>query len=205
MTHSWTRSSTGVMATNDHLVDTEIRLGNCNRCQGWVYLAMSSGLRSAADIVPVNRQQYIQALVDGRRLFRLHTRAGKPWKLGTTRPRDLNPAFDAAGNQQGELQLLAEHGCGGAARNMLTFREVEAGPPPAPAMPGERRGGALPPAAHASGLTVEEVPRRSPAAPASRPRSSPALTCHECRKSIMPGEEFWGFQIGDRWEYAAHA
>jgi hypothetical protein len=110
--------------SNDHLVDTEIKLGQCNRCQAYVFMAMASGVRSAADPAPVDRGGYIAALTEGRRLFRLVERAGRPYKLQTRRPADLEPSFDPGGAQTGSQHLLAEHGCGGHQRNMITFTEL---------------------------------------------------------------------------------
>jgi hypothetical protein len=137
---------------NEHLVDTKIKLGQCNRCEGYVFMAMSSGVRSAADPAPVSRDGYVAALTDGRRLFRLQTAAGRPQKLLTCRPADLHPSFDPGGAQTGAQSLLAEHGCGGRQRNMITFREIEQGPPSARAKPGSSRtGGRRPEAAPVGG------------------------------------------------------
>jgi hypothetical protein len=114
----------------EHLVDTEIKLGQCNRCDAYVFMAMASGVRSAADPAPVDRNGYIAALTEGRRLFRLVERSGRPYKLLTRRPADLEPSFDEKGAQTGAQRLLAEHGgCGGRQRNMITFRELEQAPP----------------------------------------------------------------------------
>jgi len=111
--------------SNDHLIDTKIKLGICNRCSQYVFMAMSSGARAAADPAPATREAYIAALMDGRRVFRLLTAAGRPHKLLSPRVRDLAPEFDAGGAQTGAQGFLVEHGCGGRQRNMLTFEEVE--------------------------------------------------------------------------------
>lgn len=194
----------------DFLVDTKIRLGQCNRCDQWVYLAQSGGLRSAADVVPCARDAYIAALTDGRRVFRLATAAGKPHKLLAHRLTGAGPTFDAGGAQSGVQSFLVEHGCGGHARNMITFREVETeGPPPAPVTPGRHRGGHHQPDAH--GMTVEQIPR-SAAAPATRRRSDAGTAssgwtgavCGTCRCRIAVGDAMVGVQHGHLWVWAEH-
>lgn len=110
--------------TGDNLIDTPIKLAQCNRCQAWTYLAMSSGLRSAADVIPPDRGAYIIALTEGRRLFRITDQAGRPHKLLTVRPADLKPSFDQSGTQAGPQRLFAEHGCGSHALDAVTFTEL---------------------------------------------------------------------------------
>lgn len=125
--------------SNDHLVDSKIRLGKCNRCENYVFMAMSSGIRSAADPAPATRDAYIAALTDGRRTFHLLTQAGRPHKLLTRRLSTIAPAFTPEGAQRDPEELerarrgalpatLVEHGCGGHQRNMLTFTEVAPAP-----------------------------------------------------------------------------
>ncbi|WP_432112835.1 hypothetical protein [Streptomyces sp. S1] len=190
----------------DHLVDTPIRLGQCNRCRAYVFLANSSGVKSAADVAPADRGAYIAATLDGRRLFDLVEQAGRPQRLLTRRLGSPAPVYDASGAQtaaEGRRPVLVEHGCGGHAQNMLTFQEVAQGPPRAPAMPGERRGGNRHAPVHESGLTVEEIPR-SPARPATRRLSEATPKCDVCSRYIRKGEIYWGIQHGARWVYAEH-
>lgn len=193
---------------SDHLVDTPVKLGQCNRCQQYVWLAMASGVRSAADVAPAAREAYVAALVDGRRTFGLITQAGRPWKLSTRRLGDPAPVFGSQGLQEppeGSRAVLVEHGCGGHARNMVSFREVEQGPPPARATHGgSRSGGPHPVAAHESGLVVEEIPRRSPVRPASHLPSEAYPKCGTCQRYVKSGEMYWGIQHGPVWIYCEH-
>lgn len=182
---------------NGHLLDTTPKLAQCNRCQGWVYLAEASGIRSAADVAAVDRTAYISALTQGRRLFRLVEAAGKPHRLLSVRPACLDPSFDENGRQTGAQRLLAEHGCGGHAMNAVRFTELAAGPPSAPATRGSHRGGPHQPPAPAGKA------RPSPPAPsASHPRSR--ADCGTCRRPIKPGEPFTGVQHGHLWIWAEH-
>ena len=130
--------------SNQILVDTEIKLGQCNRCQAYVFMAMSSGIRSAADPAPVSRDGYVATLAGGMRLFRLVEQAGRPHKLLGVRPADLNPSFDENGAQTGTQRLLAEHGCGARQRNMVTFTEL-AQPEPTPVCDTWQANGWVPP------------------------------------------------------------
>ena len=155
---------------SQYLVDTEIKLGQCNRCESYVFMAMSSGVRSAADPAPADRDAYIAALTDGRRVFRRSDRAGRPWKLRSDPPRWVDPSFDAGGAQTAPGDVLVEHGCGGHQRNMLTFTEVAPGPPSPPARHGSSGGGSLLQAALGGGR-IESLPAR----PATRPRSDTNL------------------------------
>lgn len=201
---------------NDHLVDTPIKLATCNRCGAYVFLAHSSGVRSAADAAPAGRDAYIAAVIAGRRLFDLVEAAGRPQKLMTRTVRSQAPAFDAAGAQiaaQGRRKVLAEHSCGAHAMDATKFTEVEQGPPPVPAMPGERRDGHPQPTVHESGLTVEEIPRRSVARRAISHRSdiriSPRISerpprCDICNAYIGSDEIYTGAQHGSVWKWAMH-
>jgi hypothetical protein len=117
--------------SQDHLVDTPVRLAQCNRCRSYVWLAMASGVRSAADVAPATHTAWIAAIAEGRRTFRLTRAAGKPHKLLCTPLGAQIPTFGVNGAQepaQGRPEVVVEHGCGGAARNMLTFQEVEQAP-----------------------------------------------------------------------------
>lgn len=160
-------------------------------------MAMSSGIRSAADPAPATRDAYIAALTDGRRVFRLTTVAGRPSKLLVVAPGRLRPSFDAGGAQTGTQPLLVEHGCGGRQRNMLTFTEVEQGPPSALAMRGERKGGNLLATALGGGR-IESLP----AGRVSRHRSD-AVRCHICDTVIDQRQPFTGIHHG-RWVWAIH-
>ncbi|MFE6222987.1 hypothetical protein [Streptomyces sp. NPDC057854] len=153
----------------DHLVDTPIRLATCNRCGAYVYLAHSSGVRAAADVAVADRDAYISAVLAGRRLFDLAETAGRPQKLLVRTASSAVPAFDDHGTQQtapGRRKVLAEHGCGAHAMDATKFTEVAQVPPPAPATPGNPRGGTP----HGTAPVAGAAPSR-PAGPATRRRS----------------------------------
>ncbi|MFF5973706.1 hypothetical protein ACFY7C_19475 [Streptomyces sp. NPDC012769] len=195
------------MSANAHLVDTPIRLGQCNRCEQYVFLAMSSGVKSAADVAAADRDAYIAAVIAGRRSFDLLEQAGRPHKLLTRRLGSPAPLFDPEGAQagaEGRRRVLVEHGCGGRAQNMVTFREVEQGPPQAPVTRGAHRGGSHREPVHASGLYVEELPRPSRVGRANRRLSESTPRCDVCSEYIRDGEMYWGIQLGAEWKYAAH-
>lgn len=181
------------------LADTKIELAQCSRCQRWVFLADSSGMRVAADPAAASRDAYIEALASGRRTFWLSKQTGRPHKLQTRRLTDSAPTFDLRGLQEpprGSREVLVEHPCAVNARNAVRYEVPEAPKSPAPATPGERRGG-LP---HAT-APVNGGRGPSPAGPASLHPSE----CGACHKPILEGEGFWGFQHGSTWIYAEHA
>ncbi|GGR51809.1 hypothetical protein [Streptomyces roseolus] len=153
----------------DHLIDTPIRLATCNRCGAYVYLAHSSGIRAAADVAVAGRDAYINAVLAGRRLFDLAETTGRPQKLLNRSHVSPAPTFDTNGAQetaQGRRKVLVEHGCGAHAMDATRFTEVEQVPPPAPATPGNPRGGTP----HGTAPVAGATPSR-PAGPANRPRS----------------------------------
>lgn len=195
------------MSANDHLVDSPVKLGTCNRCGAYVYLAHSSGIRSAADVAPAGRDTYVTAALDGRRHFDLVEAAGRPSKLLTRTLGSPAPSFTLEGAQiavQGFRPVLVEHGCGGHAQNMIRFTEVEQRPPSARVTPGgSHAGGPRRPPVHESGLTVEEIPRPSPAEPATRRLSSRPPKCGTCQKECKPGT-YSGIQRGREWIWAEH-
>ena len=91
---------------NDHLIDTTPKLAECPRCGAYVLLATVSGLRTAVDPAPLDRNAFIGALLDGKRTYDLQRTAGKPSKLVDRFPGA--PPF-------GTRETLAEHGCGAKA------------------------------------------------------------------------------------------
>lgn len=200
---------------SQHVVDTQVKLAKCNRCGSYVWLGMASGVRAAADVGAATHPAWIAAVSTGRRTFRLAKRAGKPSRLLCESLGGKPPSFTPEGVQDvtgGRDEVVVEHGCGAAARDMLTFEEVQQGPPQARATPGSSRaGGSLQSAALASKLSVEAVPRPgrpSPVRNVSQPRSSDlammqAVRCDTCDKIIDQSKPFFGVHFG-RWVWAAH-
>jgi len=194
--------------SREALADTKITLAQCNRCQSWIFLADSAGMRVAADPAPASREAYIKALAEGRRTFQLRERAGRPHKLLARTLKDPAPTWAPEGPQigvQGRLgtyQVLVEHPCAVNARNAVRFTPAEAPKDQArasgPATTGEQAAGSHPPPVPASKAAT--LPHAGPVNP--HPSD---VTCDHCGKVIMENEEFWGFQHGSTWVYAAHA
>lgn len=184
------------------LVDTKIQIAQCNRCQAWIFLAQSGGLRAAADPAPATRDAYIQALTEGRRTFRLATQAGRPHKLLTRRLKDRAPDFAPEGVQRAVdgFAVLVEHGCGSNARNAVVFTPMEE-PKPVSVCETWKAQGWEPPKGKCK---REGNPMLSSCVTCEKPPFSQRLACDGCKKLITPGEEYWGFQHGDEWMYASH-
>lgn len=194
----------------DHLLDTTPKLAQCGRCQGWVYLAEASGIRSAADVAPADRGAYIAALTSGRRLFRLTEAAGRPHRLLAVRPAGLRPSFDESGRQTGAQRLLAEHGCGGHAMDAVRFTELVQEPPP-PACDAWRANGWSPAPGQCARQANPDLKSCSTCEPPPFEAEAPALPtprlradCGTCTRPIKPGEPFTGVQHGHLWIWAEH-
>jgi len=158
-----------------------IRLAQCQRCQGYVFLAMVGGVQAMADPAPLDINAYTQALVAGVKTYRLVEQAGRPHRL----------EVDHA-SVPSKLPRVAAHGCGSIARDAVQHaQEVPEGPRSAPAMPGSPQGGFRPAAARAGAQTRPPVSssagsrRPSAAAPANRHPSSP---CDGCGLPFKPGD-----------------
>lgn len=182
--------------------DTPLKLAQCPRCDGYVFLAESSGIRAAADVVAASRDDYVATLVAGRRTFDLLEASGRPYKLLGRRIGSPAPSFDPAGRQtaaEGVRRVLVEHGCGAEAKSMAVVGVADEGPPSARATRGGRSGGPRPATAPGSAPTGS-----LPAGPVSPHRSEPYAKCGICSRYIKRGESFWGIQHGSVWKYAEH-
>lgn len=123
-----------------------------------LWLGEDAGLRWTADIVPLDRETAIQAMIAGRELY---TVAGTLM----TRYRTGQPAGT----------MHASHGCpSGAAR---ALEKASPGPSPQPTPPGPSAGRTAP----FSGPQTGHSSVRS----AERHRSSRSEPCHVCRKPVI--------------------
>ncbi|MFF8831352.1 hypothetical protein [Streptomyces sp. NPDC015131] len=191
-------------------VDTPIRVAQCVRCQAYVFLCHSSGVRTTADPAPVTRDGYVAALMSGRRVFDLQTQAGRPHKLFVRTRRSTPPAFGPDGRQTGvhrplggalhqQRPVLAEHGCGANAMDAAKVEELPDPPRTAPATPGARRGGS-----HQHGAPGSTAATPSRAGSANHRRSDERLpTCDICKRFIKNGETYAGIHHGS-WIWAVH-
>lgn len=171
------------------MIDSVIRLGTCNRCHGYVFVAQSSGFKVAADPAPVTRERYIETLVGGRRVFDLVEQAGRPHKLltrssGSSAPQWVGEAGTGLSvASRPPRRILAEHACGAKGISTTKVEVTEVNPPSAPVMPGGSRGGLR--RGDAPGSTTT---RSSVAEPVIRPPSR----CDTCRKAITSGQMYYG-------------
>lgn len=168
-----------------------MQVRQCERCRAYVLAGREGGAEAVADPGTLTVDAYRQALVAGRRTFRLlRTPSGAPWRL-----RADSPGWTS------DSDRLAAHGCAGAP---LAAVAGPAAPDPrrAPATPGDGQAGLLRPDARVS---PADQGRRSAATSASRRPSDAYLgiRCAACDRVIgtLPR---WGFQLGEFWNWAAH-
>lgn len=158
-----------------------IKLAQCQRCKGYVFLAMVGGMKAMADPAPLDITAYTQALIAGVKTYRLVEQAGRPHRL----------EFDTP-SVPSKLPRVSAHDCGAIARDAIeTALEVPQGPRSAPAMPGSNSGGLRPPAARAGAQT----PTQASSSAGSRRRSAarhatglPSSPCDGCGLPFKPGD-----------------
>ncbi len=208
--------------TQQHVVDSPVRLGRCNRCQAYVWLGMASGVRAAADVGAATHPAWIAAVAGGRRTFRLAKRAGKPSRLLCEPLGGKPPAFTSEGAQDvtgGRDEVVVEHGCGAAARDMLTFTELEQAPAALTCDIWKASGWVPPPGkcARDRGQNVKscntcdkppfDLAGMGLGAPESVPRPqarrAQPVRCDICDNLIDQSKPFFGIHH-ERWIYAAH-
>lgn len=93
-----------------HLIDSAVQVATCNRCRAYVFLADVSGMRTTADIAPLDADGVRAALLAGRRLFDQLDQAGRPWRL---QARTAASSWPPRGN------VLGEHACGAMGRDAV--------------------------------------------------------------------------------------
>lgn len=205
--------------------DTEIRLAQCPRCEGYVFQALSCGINTAADPGPVTRDGYAAALAGGRRLFDLLTVAGRPSKLLARLPGANPPSFDPQGLQdvagRSERPVLAEHGCGAHGMDASRVEVVPTGKASAPATRGVSRAGS-PREIALAGASRSTSPRKTGQVPSGQTFRNPARAatprrsrrriedvelpppCDSCGKFIGAGEPYTGLKHGSDNIWAIH-
>ena len=179
------------------------KLATCTRCNKIIYLAEEVGLRWTADLTPLDAQAAIQALVDGREVYRV-TQPGN--RLSTAKP-DVLKALRERGTTEGPV-VVASHPCpSGAAKALkpvLPAVQEEGGPgaPKASAGPSERRtaqlsgqptGSSSVPAA----VTSRSEGRAGPHASGAQPR------CDGCGQPCADGT-YASIALGDIVQWAHH-
>lgn len=155
-----------------HLIDTEIKLATCNRCERYVFTCQVNGVRTTADPAPVDRDAFARALLDGRSAYWMLSRGGRPWKL-----RSVSAAL--MGSLDEWPPTLADHNCGTRAMNATPLAsEVAEIPQRARVRPGRPSGGLHHQNAPAEPQTGTQRPSRPHPAESVNPRPS--------RNPLMP-------------------
>lgn len=168
-----------------YLIDTDMKIATCNRCRGYVFACMVSGIKIAVDPAPLDVDHYRQALIAGKSTFDVIFQGEKPWRLRARRP---SSRLDGA-------TILGEHGCGAAGQDATKVQEVPEVPPSAPVSAlGFTGTPDVLPAAHRGSQGL-------PAGSVIRSRSD--LRCEECRGPVDPEEPHWAIECG-RYRWARH-
>lgn len=199
------------------MLDSEIKLAQCQRCQAYVWTADVSGMRVAVDPAPLGDLGAVMATLGAMRsVYAVQHIGRKPHHLKWLGGQ--NTQWDPKGRT-----LVAAHGCGAPPRDAKPVEVAPEGPQQAPVTPGGAWGGVRPQAARDSGsqghttapwAEVSSVTRRSPAERATRRRSDVLahiehvphvrpLKCQQCRCLISAGEEFVAIECG-RYSWAHH-
>lgn len=179
----------GDATATQNLIDTEIKLGVCNRCKAYVFACQVSGLATAADPQPLDVEQYRAALIAGRRTYDVIRQAGRPVRL-----RLRTASVPTSG-----CDIVAAHSCGAHGMDATTVTEVPQGPPGARASGTGHQG---PPCASSTPHTGSSRAAASGATrPASDHRWTPGpLRCDTCRNLIADQEPYFGIECGTyRW------
>lgn len=101
-------------------IDSRVTLANCGRCKALVLLAQSSGVRTAVDLAPVDKQEAVTALLSGRCLHTMRVGAdGCPMTLKTLSNLTLEMALKK------DRKLYADHGCGASPLDANPIELVE--------------------------------------------------------------------------------
>lgn len=178
-----------------HLEHTDLVAGRCLTCGLPVLVGWISGVRVAVGDKPLDVELYRNALLAGRRTFRVLLRQDRtPWKLCFDTP-------DAS-----DRPVTAAHPCG-ADRVQVLPPEPAAGPQGASAAYGRPKGGSLRPVAPADATAPS-----TPAEPANpRPSSTtwtgrlPLAICCVCRHFLEDGEESFSVDVPGHAMWTAHA
>lgn len=168
-------------------------MATCNRCGAYVFAAQVSGLITAADPAPLDVDHYRGALIAGRPVYDVITKAGRPWHL-----RRRTAAVSAT-----PRDIVAAHGCGAHGMDASRFTEVAPGPPQARVSATGRQGRPC-----ASGTPQAGLESLGPASDVIQPRSdhrwtSRPMRCATCRQLIADGEPYCAIEH-DTIRWAAH-
>jgi hypothetical protein len=112
------------------MLDTEIKLAQCSRCQSYVWACNSAGVRVAVDPNPIMNGAEVYAFLGyGRSIYEVIYKVSKPHHL-----RWLG-APGTSWEPNGRI-LVASHGCGAAATDAVAVEVPLQGPQKAPVQPG---------------------------------------------------------------------
>ena len=199
------------------MLDSVIKLAQCQRCQAYVWTADVAGGRVTVDPAPLGDLGAVMAALAGMRSVYEVKHIGK-------QPHKLKWLGGQGTRWEPEGRVLvAAHGCGAPARDAQPAEVTPQGPQQAPATPGGHQGGFRPASAHDSGsqgrtadldLQGEDRPSsrwkpyRSRAASATRPRSdvtplTRTLKCGNCGQIILAGQPFTAIECG-QYSWAHH-
>lgn len=194
------------------MLDSAIKLAQCQRCGGYVWAADVSGGRVAVDPLPLGDLGAVMgALAAMRSVYEVRHHGSKPHHLKWLGGQGTR--WEPEGRT-----LVAAHGCGAPARDARPVEVTPEGPQQAPVTPGRHSDGGHHPTARADGSQGHTAPRRpvdssashpSRAGRATRPRSdvtpmTRTLKCSECGQSIRAGEEFTAIECG-QYSWAQHS
>lgn len=170
-----------------HLIDKPIKLKQCMRCKGYVFLCTDSGTQVAADVKPLSVEEYRAAIIAGRYTFDLVTQAGRPHMLRMRGASSKWPPYEGR-------SVLAEHPCTRA----INMSGVDLIDPPGTARVsdtsehGVNKGSAM----QSLGTSV----LGSPASIATLHRSK----CDSCGKPVSMSQPHVGIEQGGEWKWVAH-
>src|SRR5438046_2334068 len=114
LTHSLDRRTQSRQEGRTHsMLDTEIKLAQCSRCQSYVWACNSAGVRVAVDPNPIMNGAEVYAFLGyGRSIYEVIYKVSKPHHL-----RWLG-APGTSWEPNGRI-LVASHGCGAAATDAV--------------------------------------------------------------------------------------
>lgn len=173
-----------------HLIDTDIEVAQCPRCQQYAFKAHHSGFAIAADTTLLESMEEVRnALLAGRMVHRVIMRAGRPWRLKTLGPGDVI-----------SQPLVADHACGIRPLSAHKIEAVPVDPQQAPVRLGGPEDGLHPRQQPAS------ASQGPPAASATHHRSERQFLYRACCKcgELMGTSDPFGIMVGDYWEYVWH-
>lgn len=169
----------------EHLIDTDIKLGICIRCNAYVFTCLVGGGKVAVNPAELDDAGVRDALIAGRVVYDMLTKSGKPWIL---RDRTIDSDYPS------RHKILGAHACG------VHVREIDT----TAAAAGKE-------AARANWATTQRSGARATHANnATRHRSDDDTRylyrrCDKCADWIGTDKNIVGLKVGQYWEHVEHA